>query len=139
MKKTMGMMMGVVMMIFAGCAAPSIPESVVGEWQLETVSTAEEGVLIAGNAYWGDETDKTDATLTFDEDGTFTSLGFDDELNGTSAKAKSTVDAMAIAMTFSDKSKVTAVYGIRYYQQDIKAPSLIFEYQDKIYSFLKMR
>lgn len=132
----------IVMIIFIGCTTKSLPTSVVGQWNLDTITNINGEILVVGKGY-NDYDDfngqKKDILATFSEDGTFEIEGSEERLQGDYYRNKehSTADAIAINMNFNSGTKAEAVFGIRQYEDDKEVSSLLFTFNDKIYSFIK--
>ena len=146
MKKllSVGVAMMMLMLMMAGCSEgeSSLPSCVVGQWELETVCDISGEILFVGEAYGSyDDYDgeKYAATAVFNEDGSFEITGLDTEMSGTAYKDSelSLDDSVAVDMAFDHGTEVTAVYGIREYIDGLEAESLLFTYEDRIYSFIK--
>lgn len=126
-----------------GCTTKSLPTSVVGEWELETISDIDGNILVVGNGYNKNEDDairhKKDIMAIFNEDGTFEITGDGENLQGeyNQDQELSTTEAMAINMGLENGTEILAVYGIRKYQDASEINSLIFTLDEKIYSFTK--
>lgn len=126
-----------------GCTTKSLPTSVVGEWELETISDIDGNILVVGKGYNDDDDDairqKKDIMAIFNEDSTFEIIGDEENLQGeyNQDQELSTPEAMAINMALENGTEILAVYGIRKYQDGSEINSLIFTLDEKIYSFTK--
>lgn len=121
---------------------------VLGKWTLEVVSNPSIGMLSVGPAYAGYNDffgEKNDASIRYNEDGTFVLTGLTYEYNGTYEVDEDNSDkkSIMVLMTFADAEELKdytetyAIYGIRKSSEAGDTISLTFSYLDDNYSFIK--
>lgn len=121
---------------------------VLGKWTLEVVSNEDIGLLLVGPAYLGYNDffgEKNDASIRYNEDGTFVLTGLTYEYNGTYIVDEDNSDkkAIMVLMTFEDSeefkdyTETYAIYSTRKSTSTGEKLSLTFSYLNDIYSFVK--
>lgn len=121
---------------------------VLGKWTLEVISNEDIGMLSVGPAYLGYNDffgEKNDASIRYNEDGTFVITGLNQEHHGTYVvdEANSDKKAIMVLMIFADAEEVKdytetyAIYAIRNSSPTGDNLSLTFSYLKDVYSFTK--
>lgn len=145
--------LGVVIFLFvsggsgSGSSGLNISQ-VLGKWTLEVVSNEDIGMLSVGPAYLGYNDffgEKNDASIRYNEDGTFVLTGLAYEYNGTYVIDEDNSDkkAIMVLMTFEDAEEIRdysetyAIYATRKSSDAGDTLSLTFSYLDDVYSFVK--
>ncbi len=143
--------LGVVIFLFMNSGSTSSGlniSQVLGKWTLEIVTNEDIGMLSAGPAYAGYNDffgEKNDASIRYNEDGTFVLTGMPLEYTGTYVVDEENSDKKAImvlmifedAIEIKDYSETYAIYAIRKSSDSGDTLSLTFSYLDDVYSFIK--
>ncbi len=130
--------------LLSGCRGEFSEKDLEGHWQLETLTEEDGKIISVGKSYpgYGDWTgEKEDTELVFMEDNSF-KLGREGKEDLGKYRVNKNLDlkdSLSITMVTDHGEEIVATAGIRNYDDGKEAKSLIFQWDKKIYSFIKDR
>ena len=131
-----------ILLILMGCQEKISPISLAGQWDLESITSIDEGLIAVGRAsskYHEFDGQQKDLIAIFSEEGTFTITGSEETMDGVYSDddKRHSLDTIPIKMRFDYGIETLGVIGVRQYEDGKKVNSLTFTVDDKIYSFIQ--